>query len=282
MKNSSDFRPCVIDFHTHVFPSKIAKHAETVMTGQQDVFKWHTDGTYTGLMESMKKYGIAVSVTHPVVTRIGTEANINRFAAEQLSVPGMIPFGGIHPLDPEARRHIDEISETGFPGIKLHPEYQQFDIDSEEAVKAIRYAVEKGPLVMVHAGKDIAYPDGMRARPDKMRRMLDSVDASRVIAAHGGGWSLWKDAAKLLKDTAVMVDTAVVPGIAGTEDIEIMLEAFGPDRILFGTDSPWADQGNTVGLVSEWPLSADERIRIYSGNAVRLLGLDPGKLPELT
>lgn len=45
----------------------------------------------------------------------------------------------------------------------------------------------------------------------------------------------------------------------------------GADRILFGTDYPWVPVELSARLVEGMPISAEERERIYSGNALRLL-----------
>lgn len=49
--------------------------------------------------------------------------------------------------------------------------------------------------------------------------------------------------------------------------------AFGIDRILFGSDYPWATLEKAVGFVHEAPLSDEDRAKIFHGNAERLLGL---------
>jgi predicted TIM-barrel fold metal-dependent hydrolase len=59
------------------------------------------------------------------------------------------------------------------------------------------------------------------------------------------------------------------------------LAFFGADRVLFASDAPFDPEGgpmyirDTIAIVDRLPITEDERARIYSGNAVRLL-----KLPE--
>lgn len=62
--------------------------------------------------------------------------------------------------------------------------------------------------------------------------------------------------------------------------LDTALEAFGADRLLFGSDWP-ASSGHTtydrwLDAVLEWstPLSEDERESLFSGTAVRTYGLD--------
>jgi aminocarboxymuconate-semialdehyde decarboxylase len=57
------------------------------------------------------------------------------------------------------------------------------------------------------------------------------------------------------------------------------LRFFGPDMVLFASDSPFdPEQGpmyirETIGIIDRLPITAEERARIYSGNAIRLLKL---------
>ena len=52
-----------------------------------------------------------------------------------------------------------------------------------------------------------------------------------------------------------------------------MIRAFGPERILFATDSPWSDQKESVRALEALPLAPGEKELILSGNAMKLLGL---------
>ena len=52
-----------------------------------------------------------------------------------------------------------------------------------------------------------------------------------------------------------------------------LVRAFGSQRVLFATDSPWACQKTSVQALDALPLSDAEKADIFSGNACRLLGL---------
>ena len=51
-----------------------------------------------------------------------------------------------------------------------------------------------------------------------------------------------------------------------------LVRVFGAERILFGTDSPWDDMQKSVERICALPLTADKKLAIFSGNALRLLG----------
>ena len=50
-----------------------------------------------------------------------------------------------------------------------------------------------------------------------------------------------------------------------------LVRTFGAKRILFGTDSPWADPQAELQHIRALPLSEEERAAILGGNAQRLL-----------
>jgi predicted TIM-barrel fold metal-dependent hydrolase len=53
--------------------------------------------------------------------------------------------------------------------------------------------------------------------------------------------------------------------------IDYCYRLVGADRILFGTDYPWVPVELSDGLVAGMPISKNEKEKIYSGNALRLL-----------
>ena len=66
----------IIDFHTHTFPDKIASRAIEKLEGFGDIFSC-SDGTSAGLLSSMAKAGISLSVDLPVATAERQVVSIN-------------------------------------------------------------------------------------------------------------------------------------------------------------------------------------------------------------
>ena len=58
------------------------------------------------------------------------------------------------------------------------------------------------------------------------------------------------------------------PGRAG-----LILREHPEDRLLFGTDSPWGDQAETLAALSRIELDEGRRSALLFENAERLLGL---------
>ena len=52
-----------------------------------------------------------------------------------------------------------------------------------------------------------------------------------------------------------------------------ILRKHGAERVLFGSDSPWGDPGEELGVLRGLGLEETELEAVCGGNAARLLGL---------
>ena len=59
-----------------------------------------------------------------------------------------------------------------------------------------------------------------------------------------------------------------------------LVYALGVNRVLFATDSPWAEQKDYVNRISAIPFTEEEKRKIFAENAKRLLGIPAAKAPS--
>ena len=267
----------IIDFHTHVFPEKLAPGALKVLAERAKIDPT-TDGTVAGLKESMGKAGIDISVTLPVITDPGQFQTVNRFAAGLNEETDLVAFGAVHPDDTDIEGKLKTIKELGLSGIKIHPDYQGKDVDDEKYMKMVDLANDLGLWVITHAGIDVGLPDALRSTPEKTARLVDTVKPDRFIAAHMGGWKGWDVVLEKIAGRGVYLDTAFC--FNGSLDDRTFLELVrvnGPDRILFATDCPWGPQKEQLEYFMDIEgLSDSEKELIAGKNAARILGIqDP-------
>lgn len=265
----------VIDFHTHIFPEKIAARTIEQLEKRANI-KAATDGTLEGLLTSMERCGVDMSVILPVATKPSQFESIQSFAKSvNEQYPGkLISFGGIHPDCEDYKKELDTIKELGFLGIKLHPDYQGVMIDDVRYMRIIEYANELGLIILTHAGTDIGLPDPVHCTPQKMRKVLDTIKPEKMVLAHFGGWGLWEDVYDYLAGEKVWLDTAFIFDYITEEQFFKILEKHGSDKILFATDSPWSDMEKGIQWIKKLSLPQDVTENILSGNAKRLLGLN--------
>lgn len=265
----------VIDFHTHIFPDKIAEKSVKALQ-EVSCIKAFTDGTLSGLKNSMLENNIDISVVLPVVTRPAQFDTVNSFAAEITGKDGIISFGGIHPDTEDYREKLDQIKGLGLKGIKLHPDYQETFIDDPKNVQIIQYAVKLGLMVIIHAGLDIGLPEPVHCPPERTANMLKQIDEdnARIILAHMGGYDLWDDVEEYLVGRNVILDTSYCLGNMSDEQFVRIVKNHGADRVLFATDSPWGGQKETLDYMKKLNFTEEEFERILYLNAAELLGLE--------
>jgi predicted TIM-barrel fold metal-dependent hydrolase len=128
-------------------------------------------------------------------------------------------------------------------------------------------------ITVVHAGIDIGLPDPVHCTPKMARRVIDEVHPNHLVLAHMGGWKLWDDVEDLLVGQQVFFDTASTDTYISEEQFVRMVKNHGAEKILFGTDSPWSGQKETIAMIQKLSLTADEKEKILGVNAVHLLGM---------
>lgn len=263
----------VIDFHTHIFPERIAERTIEALEAGGNT-KAYTKGTLEALKGSMRENDVTISIVLPVVTKPAQFDTVNAFAADITEKDGIISFGGIHPQDEDYRDKLNKIKELGLKGIKLHPDYQETYVDDPRMVRIIRYAAELGLIVVLHAGLDIGLPDPIHCTPHRAANMLSQIDQAnaRIVLAHMGGFKLWDDVEACLVGKNVWFDTSYSLGFINDSQFVRIIKNHGADRILFATDSPWSDQGETLSRFRTLDFTDEEFEQMLWRNGTELLG----------
>ena len=264
----------IIDFHTHIFPDKIAARSIESLSKVSGV-KAATDGTLNGLLASMDRSGVDLSVIMPVVTKPTQFESVNTFAAKvnEQYTGRLLSFGGIHPDSEDYKSELNRIKGLGLPGIKLHSDYQGVMIDDVRYMNIIEYADALGMIIMVHAGIDIGLPEPIHCPPDKARKVLDTLKPKKLVLAHMGGWKQWDEVYEYLAGEQVYLDTAFCFDYMEQDMFLKLCEKHGTDKILFATDSPWSDARRDLDVIKSLPFTDEAKAAIFSGNAKKLLNM---------
>lgn len=283
----------IIDFHTHIYPSNIAKRIIEQLSGPSNV-KAFTDATESGLIASCKKNNISKSIVLPVVTNPSHTESINKIASETNKRNGqIISFGGIHPDNADYKAIISGLSKEKIPGIKLHPVFQKTNIDDIKYMKIIDCACENGLIISIHAGFDINDPSASYSSVSHIKNMLETIHPTKMILAHMGGHLCWDEAEAMLSEylsgisenESLYLDTAFSlpsPILSQNIDYEFLtkeqflriVRLIGSEKVLFGTDSPWTDQGPSIEAIINSGLTEKEISRILGENAKNLLNIN--------
>ncbi len=281
----------IVDFHTHTFPEKISlKTADKL--AHMAMSKYYIDPNVSSLAEASEEAGIDLCINLPVMTRPDQVVSVNDSLIRQmedLRTKGIMTFGGMHPDYESFGTELKRLKEHGIKGIKIHPAYQETDLNDIKFKRIIAAAEENDMIVITHSGLDIGILHHNFADPDMVLDIVKDIAPSKFVLAHMGGWQGWDDVEKYLAGAPVYLDTAFSLGeITPFEGYEDKLQfrenlseenfvrlcrKHGFDKILFATDSPWADMKKYVDFIKAADLSDEEKDMIFGGNAAGILGI---------
>ena len=233
--------------------------------------------TLENMQESLDESGVTHTVCLPIPPHL-TFADLKRARNAE---PRILPFTGVDytsgsDIDAVLRKDVRQ----GAMGLKLHPIIQRVPLTDPRTLEAVEAFAVHGLPVLFHCGISSYYPKALRsAREDASfgeiryaRRLAEAFPGVRFIAGHAGLFK-YRDVIELLAPCPnVMVDTSIhSPGRVGK-----LIAAFGPERVLFGSDWPY---GNRVPALRILKMACKgdvslERLVLYE-NAASVLGLDP-------
>lgn len=227
----------VIDAHAHIYPEKIAQKAAAAIGAFYEA-PMRYDGTARNLLASGERIGTERYLVCGVATVPDQVQSVNDFiAASAAREPRFVPLGTLHPAMADVEREIDRIEALGLRGIKLHADFQRFCIDDPAAMPIYRAAAARRLPILFHTG-DSRYDF---SHPDCLRRVLAEVPDLIAIAAHFGGYSEWDDVYHYERSPNLYFDTCSSLAWLSADRAAALIDHFGADRFLFGTDYPMWD-----------------------------------------
>jgi predicted TIM-barrel fold metal-dependent hydrolase len=259
----------IIDIHTHAFPDNVAEKAIPLLE-EEGKIKAKLDGKISSLLSSMDKYGIEKSVICSIATKISQYNSILKWSKE-IRTERIIPFPSFHPDDPLVFERIEEIKREGFKGIKLHPYYQKFIVDEEKMMKIYEKICKENLILVLHTGFDFAFERIRIADPEKIMNVKKTFHKLNLITTHLGAWEDWDNVEKFMIGKEIYMEISFSLEFLEKEKARRMILSHPSDYILFGTDSPWTDQGETLKLFKELKLPSQIEEKILYLNAQKLL-----------
>ena len=228
----------VIDFHTHIFPDKLAPKAIAALEHSGGGKGSHA--RHKGIPQAIYDAGGCGFFAQPAHRLPPDQVqSINQFAIalnqEGLSLReqggGILSFGAIHPLYEDWKQELRRLQSAGIKGIKLHPDFQGFFLDDEPMVAVMEEAASLGLMILIHCGMDVSFPDIHRSTPERLHRILPRLQGATIIAAHLGGYRYLDDVERLLVGSDVYIDTSFTIGQFDEGQIKRILQ--NHRRIIF-------------------------------------------------
>ena len=260
----------IIDMHTHTFPESIAKKTIEALANKGNIEPYGF-GTEKELLEHMKKSGTDISLVLPVATKVEQVKKIN---SNSRNIDGLIYAAALHPDLSDFKKQLDFIENKGFKCVKLHPEYQSFDILNSKYFPLYEELSASGLYVTFHAGEDIGFKPPYHSSPKKFNKLCENFPNLRVILAHYGSFNLWDEVFTDLENHKnLYLDTAFCYNRITNNQFLKILKKFSSEKILYATDWPWESQINTLNMLESFKLPKSDLDLILGENAKRILQL---------
>ena len=259
----------IIDSHSHIFPEKISKKAAIAIGDFYDLPMSSEEGSSKNLISSGKKIGVSKYLVCSTATVPQQTESINTFIkAECDEHPEFFGFGTLHPDMDGIEEEVERIISLGLHGIKIHPDFQKFDIDAPKAYK-IYEAIEGRLPILIHMG-DNRYE---YSRPHKLVNILNDFPKLQVLAAHFGGYQCWEEAESCLKHPNIKLDTSSSLPLISSEYAKKLVNYYGAENMFFGSDFPMWRHAEELERFFNIGLSYEDNKRILAENFKQYFGL---------
>lgn len=194
-----------------------------------------------------------------------------------------IPFGVINPMLPWWERALEACHEEfGMQGIRLYPVYHNYDVDDARCIALAEAARDRGMVISIpqrmidlrqRSWLDVDRDLGMNA----IARLVQNVpDAQYMILDTRSAHGLDEEQLRVLREADLLFDSTRAAGVPtggfGGESLQRLFETYGPEKVAFGTGTPFIDYCSPFIRVEIFEeASESEKEMIWSGNARRML-----------
>ena len=259
----------IIDCHTHIYPEAIARKAAASIRDFYNLGDEELEGTAAELLRRGAKAGIDGFVVLPVGMKPAQVHHVNTFILEQMSCQSRFwGLGTVHAAMEDLTEEVRWILDSPLRGVKLHPDFQGFDIDDPRLFPMYEMLRGKKP-VMFHTGD----PRYDASHPRRVKRLLELFPDLQIVAAHFGGYSVYEEAYGILRDTDCVFDVSSSLMFLPEGTAERYIGGYGAERMMFGSDFPLWDPAVEVNRFLNLKLTQNQREQIAHKTAERVFRL---------
>lgn len=275
----------LIDIHAHAFADAIAEKAVAQLIRYYGIHTNH-GGRLADSLRCAAEAGVDYSVLLVAATKpeqvepannwvLGIKKLSQEALSEMAGVPRpprLIPFGTVHPGNPNMLDEVERLREAGIFGVKIHPEFQSFDLDDARLFPVFE-AMGDSMILMTHVGDEDR--QSVRSTPQRARTILRNFPKLRMLAAHMGGYRYWQESLDILAGQDIFFDISSTMAFIDPALFRELIKKHGAERIAFGSDYPLfspQEELDRLERLAPW-LTLREKERILSGTARELLGI---------
>ncbi|MGI5901758.1 MAG: amidohydrolase family protein [Desulfitobacteriia bacterium] len=233
--------------------------------------------------ELMDKAGIRYVVSLPILPNTSFEEALAASKLDPRFIPFTSPDFGLS--DDKMMDKLKADIEKGARGLKLHPIIQNLPITDKRCAGPIELFGSLGKPITYHCGINDYYKgdspwlgmtNSQYGSLEYTEELFSRYPDFIWIPAHGGGLRGGElEVLAEIKAKKNLKNVYIESSYRGAAGMKQMLELFGEDRIMFGTDWPFDSCISSIKCGEEAfgndPELAD---KFFYGNAARLLGLE--------
>lgn len=230
------------------------------------------------LQREMDENGVDYVCVLPIMPALSFED----YKVARMVEPRIIPFTcPDYRLGMDAGKKLVEDAENGAYALKLHPILYKTALDDPLTEEALKWWAKTGKPMTSHCGAGMYYYPEINSQyaTPEFGDLTQLVQCAMrhpeitMVAAHCGGTAPGN--IELLAELSRGLDNIYVDtSFRSHEDIELMIELFGPERVLFGTDYPF---GSYKGQIEQVMIATEgnQEVRdlVFWKNANRLLNI---------
>lgn len=230
------------------------------------------------VIRRMDGVGVDQAICWPMLTYTRHIAADNAAIAQagRLHPDRIIAFGGVNP-----RLGVDEshdeltrcIEEYGMRGVKLNGARDEYYIDDPElSLPFIARIAEAGLVLALHCGAN----DFERTHPFRIAAISDAFPDLPILVVHMGGAGIPHLHDAVISYARQYPNWYLVDSEADYRKVLTALDVLGPERICYGSDTPFCPMRYEWGTrqVVYQDLDTTARAQVLGGNVARLLGIE--------
>ncbi len=283
----------LIDSHAHIFSKAVIENvaAKTEMAAMLGL-ETDSAGERTGtdiLLKDMQNAGINYALILPTANAANVNKVNTRFIETASQFAPVYTAGTLHPDYEGNTDELKRFRNNNIKGIKLCSFSQGFSLIDKKTLALFdiisnenKYSENKFFIVLdtfYNADKYFGTDPHYNTKPDLLADLAKNYPGITFIGAHMGGLNApFNEIIKFLPGIDnICIDTSNAAHTLDNDEFVKLLKAFGPERVMFGTDWPWFGYEFEIDLINKLlnnaGFSEKDKAFVFCGNAARLLGI---------
>jgi uncharacterized protein len=240
----------IIDFRTQMGASSV----------------WAAQSGSADLLKAMTKYSIGGSIVSSTLGNTCDFKTGNDWISSEIKgqsrLLGCVVLNATHVEESVEDMH-KYLGEKNFAGIVLRSGISGRHVTLDECSDILNAYRRFNKLVLIEAEN--------REAVASAKQIAEYFKQCRIIMLAMGGDDWMNAVAAAEKVTNLYLETS---GNLNPNKIKYAFEKVGPNRLVFGSNWPYADPALTIGLIEDADISDADKKRIFETNAMRLLGFE--------